>query len=75
MTLARSDRPDQTKAHRPPDTAAQPPASLAPVGIGRHRGEVTVTTKYGIPPAKNPGWIEMARSVARPVVKLERIGS
>jgi D-threo-aldose 1-dehydrogenase len=37
--------------------------------LGRHRGEVTVTTKYGIPPAKNPGLIGFARSIAGPVVK------
>ena len=37
--------------------------------MGRHRGEVTVTTKYGIPPAKNPGLIGLARSIARPVIK------
>jgi D-threo-aldose 1-dehydrogenase len=36
--------------------------------LGRHR-EVTVTTKYGIPPAKNPGLIGLARSIARPLVK------
>ncbi len=38
--------------------------------LGRHRGEVTVTTKYGLPPAKNPGLIGIARSLARPVVRL-----
>ena len=37
--------------------------------LARHRGEVTVTTKYGIPPAKNPGLISLARSAARPVIK------
>ncbi len=37
--------------------------------LERHRGEVTVTTKYGIPPAKNPGLIGLARSIARPLVK------
>ena len=37
--------------------------------LGRHRAEVTVTTKYGIPPPKNQGLIGLARSVARPVVK------
>ena len=35
----------------------------------RHRAEVTVTTKYGIPPPKDPGWIGLARSLARPVVR------
>lgn len=37
--------------------------------LGRHRGKVTVTTKYGIPPAKRQGLISVARTVARPVVK------
>src|SRR5580698_4297843 len=37
--------------------------------LGRHRAEVTVTTKYGIPPAKNPGLMGLARSIARPLVK------
>ncbi len=37
--------------------------------LGRHRADVTVTTKYGIPPAKNQGLIGLARSLARPVVK------
>jgi len=37
--------------------------------LGRHRGVVTVTTKYGIPPAKNSGLIGLARTFARPVVK------
>jgi D-threo-aldose 1-dehydrogenase len=37
--------------------------------LGRHRAQVTVTTKYGIPPAKNPGLIGLARSLARPVVR------
>jgi len=37
--------------------------------LGRHRGEVTVTTKYGIPPAKSKGWMELARAAARPVVR------
>src|SRR5207248_3024457 len=32
-------------------------------------GQVTVTTKYGIPAAKRQGLISMARSVARPIVK------
>lgn len=35
----------------------------------RHPGDVTVTTKYGISPAKNPALIGLARSVARPVIK------
>jgi diketogulonate reductase-like aldo/keto reductase len=33
-------------------------------------GEATVTTKYGIPPAKNPGLIGLARRVAKPIVVL-----
>jgi aryl-alcohol dehydrogenase-like predicted oxidoreductase len=37
--------------------------------LGRHRSEVTVTTKYGIPPARNQGLIGLARSIARPLVK------
>jgi len=35
----------------------------------RHRAEVTVTTKYGIPPPKRQSFIGIARSVARPLVK------
>ena len=38
--------------------------------LATHRADVTVTTKYGIPPAKNQGLIGLARSVARPIVKL-----
>ena len=37
--------------------------------LGRHRADITVTTKYGIPPAKNQGLIGLARSMARPIVK------
>ena len=37
--------------------------------LARHAGHVTVTTKYGIPPAKRQGLISMARSVARPIVR------
>lgn len=37
--------------------------------LQRHRADVTVTTKYGIPPAKNQGMIGLARSIARPLVK------
>ena len=37
--------------------------------LSRHRGEATVTTKFGIPPAKNPGLIGIARNLARPVLK------
>ena len=38
--------------------------------LERHRGEVTVATKYGIPPAANQGLLGMARRIAGPVVKL-----
>ena len=38
--------------------------------VERHRGEVTVATKYGIPPAANQGLLGVARRVAGPVVKL-----
>src|ERR1035441_1591047 len=34
--------------------------------LGRHRGEVTVTTKYGIPPVRSQGWMGLARGAARP---------
>ena len=37
--------------------------------LGRHRGEVTVTTKYGIPPVRSQGWMGLARAAARPVVR------
>jgi D-threo-aldose 1-dehydrogenase len=37
--------------------------------LKRHRAEVTVTTKYGIPPAKNSSLIRFARNVIGPVVK------
>src|ERR1035441_2411463 len=32
--------------------------------LGRHRGEVTVTTKYGIPPVRSQGWMGLARRAA-----------
>lgn len=35
----------------------------------RHPGEVTVTTKYGIPPPRNSSFIGMGRSFAGPVLK------
>jgi D-threo-aldose 1-dehydrogenase len=38
--------------------------------LARHPGECTVATKYGIPPAKNPGLIGLARAVARPVLRV-----
>ncbi|HEV2619779.1 MAG TPA: aldo/keto reductase, partial [Acidobacteriaceae bacterium] len=37
--------------------------------LSRHRADVTVTTKYGIPPAKHQGVIGLARSMVRPVIK------
>ncbi len=37
--------------------------------LAKHPGEVTVTTKFGIPPAKNPGLIGIARNLARPLIK------
>jgi D-threo-aldose 1-dehydrogenase len=38
--------------------------------LRRHPGHVTVTTKYGIPPANNRSLMSVARNVARPIVKL-----
>jgi len=38
--------------------------------LQRHPGQVTVTTKYGIPPAKGKSVMGLARSMARPVIKL-----
>jgi D-threo-aldose 1-dehydrogenase len=43
--------------------------SVAGEFLARHHGEITIATKYGIPPAKRQGLISLARSVARPVVK------
>lgn len=37
--------------------------------MSRHPGQVTVTTKYGIPSARRPGLIGIARTLARPVVR------
>jgi aryl-alcohol dehydrogenase-like predicted oxidoreductase len=37
--------------------------------LQRHRGQVTVTTKYGIPPAKNSALIKAGRRLAAPVIK------
>jgi len=37
--------------------------------LQRHRDQVTVTTKYGIPPAKNSSLILAARRVAGPLIK------
>ena len=38
--------------------------------LARHRADVTLATKYGIPPARNQGLLSLARRTARPVVKL-----
>jgi D-threo-aldose 1-dehydrogenase len=38
--------------------------------LKRHRGAATVTTKYGIPPARNQSLLGAARRIAGPVVKL-----
>ena len=37
--------------------------------LARHPGKLTITTKYGIPPAKNPGMISFARNLVRPLLK------
>lgn len=37
--------------------------------MSRHKGQVTVTTKFGIPPAAGGALARMARSVARPVAR------
>ena len=37
--------------------------------LQRHRSDVTVTTKYGIPPAKSSPLIGFARAIAGPVLK------
>ena len=42
--------------------------------LGRHRADVTVTTKYGIPPAKNQGLIGLARVLARRVYRCSAAG-
>ena len=36
--------------------------------LKRHRGAVTVTTKYGISAPKNPGLLRVARMLVRPVI-------
>ena len=38
--------------------------------LARHSGEVTVTTKYGIPPPKNQGVLRAARRAVGPLLKL-----
>jgi D-threo-aldose 1-dehydrogenase len=37
--------------------------------LQRHRGQVTITTKYGIPPAKNAALIKVGRRIAGPIIK------
>jgi len=37
--------------------------------LQHHRGQVTVTTKYGIPPTKNSSLIKVGRRLAAPVIK------
>jgi aryl-alcohol dehydrogenase-like predicted oxidoreductase len=37
--------------------------------LQRHRDQVTVTTKYGIPPAKNSTLIRAGRRIAGPIIK------
>ena len=37
--------------------------------LQRHRNQVTVTTKYGIPPGKKSSLIYAARRVAGPIIK------
>ncbi len=37
--------------------------------LSRYPGKLTVTTKYGIPPAKNQSWISLAKGIARPLIK------
>lgn len=38
--------------------------------LARHPGEITVATKYGIPPPANPGMVQLARRAIGPVLKL-----
>jgi D-threo-aldose 1-dehydrogenase len=38
--------------------------------LARRRADVTVTTKFGIAPPKRQGMLSMARSVARPVLRM-----
>jgi D-threo-aldose 1-dehydrogenase len=38
--------------------------------LSGHAGQVTVTTKYGIPPEPKQGWKSLARSLARPLLKV-----
>jgi len=39
------------------------------VFIRRHAGQITVTTKFGIPPESGGAFASLARSVARPIVR------
>jgi len=38
--------------------------------LARHPGQLTLTTKYGIPPARNQSILSLGRRLARPVVRL-----
>ncbi len=38
--------------------------------LARHPGQITVTTKYGIPPPSNPGMMQVARRAIGPLLKL-----
>ncbi len=38
--------------------------------LARHPGEITVTTKYGIPPPANPGMMQIARRAVGPLLKM-----
>ena len=37
--------------------------------VARHAGEITVATKFGIPPMKNTGMASALRALARPILK------
>jgi D-threo-aldose 1-dehydrogenase len=37
--------------------------------LQHHRGQITVTTKYGIPPAKNSTLVKVGRRIAAPVIQ------
>jgi aryl-alcohol dehydrogenase-like predicted oxidoreductase len=37
--------------------------------LQHHRGRITITTKYGIPPPKNSAVIKLGRSIAGPILK------
>ena len=38
--------------------------------VSRHRSDVTITTKYGIPPARNQSLVRVARRIVGPVLKV-----